>query len=37
LFNVFYSFNGGIRVEVETVEVETDDNIKNRMEGEGDD
>ena len=28
LFNVFYSFNGGIRVEIETVEVETDDNIK---------
>ena len=25
LFNVFYSFNGGIKVEIET---ETDDNIK---------
>jgi len=28
---------GGLRVEVETVEVDNDDNIENRMEGEGDD
>lgn len=28
--------NGEIRFEIETVEIETDDNIENRMEGEND-